>query len=224
MNDVPAGICRGVSRVYQAADSYVQALDHVDAEFRPGMMTALVGPSGSGKSSLLRILSGLDRPTYGSVEVSGVKLSDMRAAARRRARKRLVGYVFQRPSENLISYLDLRDHMTLAAQMRGGIPKDEIAEVLDLLGIAALAGHRPEELSGGEQQRLAFAQAAVGAPPILVADEPTAELDHASAAALLEVVGHIAKRGTAVIFATHDPVVAERADETIRLESGRRVG
>ena len=223
MSEAPAGICRGVSRVYQAADSYVQALDHVDAEFHTGVMTALVGPSGSGKSSLLRILSGIDRPSFGEVEVGGVAISDLRKGARRRARKRLVGYVFQRPSENLISYLSLREHMTLAAQMRGGVGTREIIHLLDLLGIAHLRGHHPDELSGGEQQRLAFAQAALGAPPLLVADEPTAELDHASAAALLEVVERIAERGTAVVFATHDPVVAERAGVTIRLESGRRV-
>ena len=214
--------CRNVGKMYRRASGETWALHEVDGDFRSGVVTALTGPSGSGKSSLLRILAGLDRPTLGSVVIGDEDLSTMRARRRRKIRRRLVGYVFQRPSENLISYLTVSEHMNLAAGIRGA-PRSESLEVLGLLGIDHRLENRPDQLSGGEQQRLSFAMAAVGSPAVVVADEPTAELDAASATALIELLGGLARSGVAVIVATHDPSVAGMADVAIRLEEGRVV-
>lgn len=219
-NEGPAALCRGVAKMYRRASGETWALRDVDGDFPAGVVTALTGPSGSGKSSLLRILAGLDRPTRGSVEVGEEDLGAMGARQRRAIRRRLVGYVFQRPSENLISYLTIAEHMDLAADIRGA-PRGESLEILELLGIAHRLDNRPDQLSGGEQQRLAFAMAAVGSPAVVVADEPTAELDTASAAALIGLLEGLASQGAAVIVATHDGNVAAMAHRSIRLEEGQ---
>ena len=221
--DSIAAYCRGVSKMYRRSSGETWALQEIDGNFPSGRVTALTGPSGSGKSSLLRIIAGLDRPTMGTVAVGDEDLSAMRARRRRKVRRSLVGYVFQRPSENLISYLTVREHMDLAAGIRGA-ERSESTEVLELLGIGHRLENRPHQLSGGEQQRLSFAMAAVGSPAIVVADEPTAELDTASAEALIRLLGRLAEKGVAVIVATHDENVARMADTAIRLEEGRIVG
>jgi putative ABC transport system ATP-binding protein len=215
--------CRGVDKIYPTTTGDIHALIDVDAEFLPGRVSAVVGPSGSGKSSLLRILAGLDRPTEGSVEVGDDWVSEMRSRARRRWRRRSVRYVFQRPTDNLISYLTVEDHMRLAAEITGEDDLDRIDEVLETIGIDHRRSNRPQELSGGEQQRLAFAQSVIGDPLMIVADEPTAELDAATTEATVELMASLTSSGTAVVVATHDPRVAEVAWNTIVLERGRRV-
>jgi putative ABC transport system ATP-binding protein len=215
--------CRGVDKVYPTTTGDIHALDGVDAEFAAGRVGAVVGPSGSGKSSLLRIVAGLDRPSEGSVEVGDDWVSEMGARARRRFRRRHVRYVFQRPTDNLISYLSVEEHMHLAAQIAGVDADDRIDEVLETIGIAHRRANRPDELSGGEQQRLAFAQAVIGQPLVIVADEPTAELDAATTEATVELMASLTSTGTAVVVATHDPRVAEVAWSTIELERGRRI-
>ena len=215
--------CRGVDKVYRTTSGDIHALTDVDADLVAGRLSALVGPSGSGKSSLLRILAGLDRPTEGSVEVGDEWVSEMRARARRRWRRRNVRYVFQRPSDNLISYLSVEEHMRLAGEIAGADDPDRIDEVLQTIGIDHRRGNRPHELSGGEQQRLAFAQSIIGDPLVIVADEPTAELDAATTEATVELMASLTSSGIAVVVATHDPHVAEVAWSTIQLERGRRV-
>ena len=215
--------CRGVDKVYRTTSGDIHALTDIDADLVAGRMSALVGPSGSGKSSLLRILAGLDRPTEGSVEVGDEWVSEMRARARRRWRRRNVRYVFQRPSDNLISYLSVEEHMRLAGEIAGAEDPDRIDEVLQTIGIDHRRENRPHELSGGEQQRLAFAQSVIGDPLVIVADEPTAELDAATTEATVELMASLTSSGIAVVVATHDPHVAEVAWSTIQLERGRRV-
>jgi putative ABC transport system ATP-binding protein len=217
----PAAVCAGLVKIYWTATGEVHALKGVDASFPAAAVSAVVGPSGSGKSSLLRILAGLDRPTAGQVTVADAQLSGLSVARLRRLRRRLLGYVFQRPADNLVPYLTVAEHLELAARLRrprtrGG----DGGDLLELLGLANRRRHLPRQLSGGEQQRLAFARAVVGDPPLVVADEPTAELDSASAAALLEAVRALAGRGTALVLATHDPAVVRLSERTFYLRHG----
>ena len=218
-----AASCDRVSKTYRSATGGVVALEGVDAEFRSGEVTAVVGPSGSGKSSLLKVLAGLERPTAGQVEVGGSWFSGMRGGGLRRARRALVGFVFQRPSDNLISYLTVIEHLELAAALRRS-GRGEGRELLDRLGLGHRAEAEPHQLSGGEQQRVAFAQAVIGSPAVVLADEPTAELDRRSAEALLSDVIRLARAGTAVVVATHDPSVVESADRRLYLRDGAVTG
>jgi putative ABC transport system ATP-binding protein len=215
----PAASCAGLVKIYWTASGEVHALKGVDADFPAAAVSAVVGPSGSGKSSLLRILAGLDRPTAGQVTVAGTRLSGLSLGRLRRLRRHLLGYVFQRPADNLISYLTVTEHLELAARLRG-VPGRDGGHLLELLGLAHRRRHLPGQLSGGEQQRLAFARAVVGDPPLVLADEPTAELDSASGAALLEAVSTLAGRGTALVLATHDPAVVRLAERVLYLRHG----
>src|SRR5205807_2350851 len=177
--DAVAAEAKGLTKIYWTATGEVHALQAVDAWFPARAVTAVVGPSGSGKSSLLRILAALDRPTAGQVKIGGTELTALSAGRLRRMRRELVSYVFQRPSDNLVSYLTVEEHMHLAARLRGS-PRElalESRDLVETLGIGHRLHHKPHQLSGGEQQRLAFAQAVVGGPALVVADEPTAELD-----------------------------------------------
>ena len=217
-NDVAVS-CRDLVKTYAQATGQVHALKGIDCTFRRGVLTAVVGPSGSGKSSLLRLIGGMDRPTSGEIEVEGTRIAAASGRALRVLRRQKVGYVFQRPSDNFVSYLSVAEHMQIAERRAGGSRLDT-GRLLDDLGI----GHRltwlPYELSGGEQQRAAFAQILVGGPRIIVADEPTAELDSGSARAILEVVGQLVEDGVTFVIATHDPTVMSVADETIELDHG----
>ena len=212
--------CVGLVKIYWTATTEVHALKGIDETFRSGVLTAVVGPSGSGKSSLLRILAGLDRPTAGSVSIGGKETSGMSQRDLHAIRRHLVGYVFQRPSDNLIPYLTVREQLEHAARRTGSGSAGRVHEILERLGLTHRAGHRPNELSGGEQQRVAFAQAVIGEPVMVVADEPTAELDMGSAEALLSTVEDLAHEGIAVVMSTHDPAVVKRADKTLMLRHG----
>jgi putative ABC transport system ATP-binding protein len=214
-----AATCNGVVKIYWTATSEVHALKGVDAKFQSGRVTAVVGPSGSGKSSLLRILAGLDRPTAGSVSIGGREIAGMSQRDLHAVRRHFVGYVFQRPSDNLIPYLTVREQLE-HARLRGSGAPSRLDEMLERLGLSHRLGHRPHQLSGGEQQRVAFAQAVIGNPVLVVADEPTAELDHTSAQALLGTVEELAREGIGVVMSTHDPEVVERADKTLMLRHG----
>jgi putative ABC transport system ATP-binding protein len=184
----PAAVCEGLVRIYWSPSGEVHALKGVDAVVPAGRLTAITGPSGSGKSSLLRILAAQDRPP-----------------------------------QNLLPHLTAREHLAMAGRLRRVARAEvvrETGELFDLLGIADRAEHLPGQLSGGEQQRLAFAQAVVGRPALVVADEPTSELDSATTADLLAAVHELTRTGTTVVMATHDPLAAGAADQIIHLRSG----
>ena len=219
----PAAVCEGLVRIYWSPSGEVHALKGVDAVVPAGRLTAITGPSGSGKSSLLRILAAQDRPTAGRAEVAGQALTGLSAHKLRALRRKHIGYVFPRPPQNLLPHLTGREHLAMAASFRG-VRRAEAAtqseELLDLLGIADRAEHLPGQLSGGEQQRLAFAQAVIGRPALVVADEPTSELDSATTADLLAAVHQLTRTGTTVVMATHDPLAAGAADQVIHLRSG----
>lgn len=209
----------GVGRTYDAAGRFVQALVDVSASFHSGRVAAVSGPSGSGKSTLLRILAGLDVPTEGEVTVCGTPLSRLGARGRRRLRRTDVAFLYQKPSDNLVSYLTAEQHLRMSAEMRG--VEVDAHDALELVGIGHAGRRRPHELSGGEQQRLAVAQAIVVSPRLLLLDEPTAELDHANGSTIVELLGAAAQRGSAVVVSSHDPVVVDAADDVVELTDGR---
>lgn len=220
MQSEAAAVANGLVKIYWTGTGEVHALKGIDAAFPQGSITAVVGPSGSGKSSLLRIMAGLDRPTAGRVQVGGVDLGGLSAGRLRKMRRRLVGYVFQRPSENLIPYLTVNEHLQVAAELRGVWKPKEAGELLELLGLEKRRNHLPQQLSGGEQQRAAFAQAVIGKPSIVVADEPTAELDSHSGSALLSTIATLTRSGISFIVSTHDPSMVAAADRTMLIRHG----
>src|SRR4051812_43321809 len=204
--DGPAAVCRDVVKTYRTATESVTALDGVTLSIPRAQVTVVVGPSGSGKSSLLRLLACIDRPDSGEVTVAGQRVDSLGARARRRLRQRQVAYLFQRPGENLLPYLDAAGQVRLAARLRGARVTDaDVHGLLDRLGLAARADHRPAQLSGGEQQRLAVACGVVGGPALVVADEPTAELDTAAAERVLTAMEDLAASGGGLVISPPDP-------------------
>lgn len=216
-SETPVVRCQGVDRIFQARSGRVHALEGVTASFDQRSIVAVAGPSGSGKSSLLRLIAGMDVPTSGSVVVAGLAIDRASGRARRRLRRGSVGYVFQRPSDNFVPHLTVGQHLTRVADPR------RAREILEALGLEHRADNLPFQLSGGEQQRAAFAQAFVGGTQVVVADEPTAELDDASAAAVLAGIRVLRDRGVTLILATHDEAVIRVADTVLRLDHGRVV-
>jgi putative ABC transport system ATP-binding protein len=210
--------CEAVVKTYRTASGEVRALRGVDASFPPAALVAVAGPSGSGKSSLLRLIAGMDRPTSGSIVVTDVSIGRSSSRTRRRLRRERVGYVFQRPSDNFLPHLTVREHLERVAA-----PDVDLTSIVEALGIAGRVEHRPSELSGGEQQRAAFAQALVSGARVVVADEPTAELDTANGDAVLAAVRSLRDRGVTFVLATHDATVMRAADVTLRLDHGEVV-
>ena len=220
----PAAVCRNVSKTYRTSTESVTALDDVSLAIPRAQVTVVVGPSGSGKSSLLRLLACIDRPDAGEVLIAGQRVDRLRARARRRLRRQQIAYLFQRPGENLLPYLDAVAQIRLAGQLRGtAVPEADALELLDRLGLRERADHRPAQLSGGEQQRLAVACAVVGSPALVVADEPTAELDTAAAERVLAAMEQLAGCGVGFLLSSHDPRVSAIADGFVRLDHGRLV-
>ena len=214
--------CHNVRKIYRVDRERVQALDGVTKDFRRGAFTVIAGPSGSGKSSLLRILACVDRPDSGSVEIAGHGVADAGTRQRRRLRRYSIAFIFADPIENLVEYLTAADQVRLAARLRGvKANAQEVAAVLERLGLAERADHTPHQLSGGEQQRVAIACAMVGGPPLVVADEPTAELDSVAVERVLDGFRVLCDTGAAIAIASHDPRVIARADSVLRLAHGR---
>lgn len=208
----------GVVKVYRTATGEVHALKGVDIDFPPATITALVGPSGSGKSTALKILGGLVRPTAGRAIVAGHDVTQLKRRRLLALRRRSMGFVFQRPIDNLTPHLTVADHIARAA---AGRANPALADrILADLALDHRASHRPGQLSGGEQQRLAFAQAVVGAPALVIADEPTAELDSTTADATLESIHRLKRHGIAFVLATHDPNTVTAADDIVELHHG----
>jgi len=211
-----------VSRVFQVGDSVVRALDDVCEEIRTGEHIAIMGPSGSGKSTLLNVLGCLDRPSSGSYQLDGREVSALDDAELTLVRRHLIGFVFQ--TFQLVPRLSALENVELP-MLFAGIPREErlarAAEGISAVGLAPRAEHRPDQLSGGERQRVAVARAVVMRPRVLLADEPTGNLDTRSGGQVLELLSGLNAAGLTLIVVTHDPNVARRAQRTIVLTDGR---
>jgi putative ABC transport system ATP-binding protein len=217
----PVVEARGVSKVY-SGEVPVIALVEADLAVRGGEMIALQGPSGSGKSTLLGLLGLLDVPTSGSVRVNDTETSGLGERGRSRLRASSFGFVFQQ--FNLIPHLTATENVATALLYRGLPSSDRrrrAAEILGQVGLGHRLGHKPGELSGGEQQRVALARAVVAGPRVILADEPTGNLDSGSAEGVLELLGSFVEDGVAVVVATHDPEVAARARRRYRMRDGK---
>ena len=215
---------RGLRKIYRVGKVDVIALRGVDLDVPAGEFLAIVGPSGSGKSTLFHIIGGLTPATEGSVRIAGQDISSLTDAGRTELRKKKVGFVFQK--FNLLPNLTAADNIAIARHIagRGQTPEPEFEEVLALLGISQRLGHKPAALSGGEQQRVAIARAIVNRPAILLADEPTGNLDSENSAAVLDVMRDLNRRlGQTILMITHNPEAAAFAHRTVRMRDGRIV-
>ena len=227
MNDSEPDIyCADVVRIFSGNGVEVQALQGLNLRVERGEMTAIVGASGSGKSTLLTILSGLDTPTAGIAKVAGHDLLTMGGRERVDYQRHSVGFVWQQTARNLLPYLTAAENVAMAMSVAGtGRSRSRAALVddyLDLLGIGHRRDHLPSEMSGGEQQRTAIAVAIANAPKVLLADEPTGELDEATSVDVLEAMRAVnAERGVTTLIVTHDTTVSEHVSRTIQIRDGR---
>ncbi len=222
MSEAPIIEIRSLRKVYRVGHVDVEALRGVDLNVGRGEFLSIVGPSGSGKSTLFHIVGGLTPPTAGVVRVAGQDVDAMSDGARTRMRKRTVSFVFQK--FNLLPNLTAGDNIELARYLGGKDHTNDAGflEALKLLGIAHRMKHRPSELSGGEQQRVAIARAIVNNPAILLADEPTGNLDTANSRTVLEVLRDLNKRlGQTVLMITHNPDAAAYGHRTVHMQDGR---
>jgi ABC-type lipoprotein export system ATPase subunit len=217
--------CDNLVKIYKVADLEVVALQGLDLLVEQGEFIAIVGASGSGKSTLLNILGGLDVPSAGVATVSGYDLLNMSSEDRTRYRRQVIGFVWQQTARNLLPYLSAKENVELP-MILDGTPRSLRAlramELLELVGLGDRADHRPEQLSGGEQQRVAIAVALANAPSVLFADEPTGELDTATSTEIFEVLRHVNRdQGVTVVVVTHDPLVSEHVNRTVAIRDGR---
>jgi len=213
-----------VSRTFVMPAGSVRALRHVSLSVQPGEYVSVVGPSGCGKSTLLHLLGCIDVPTAGSVVMDDVDVSTLTDSARSALRLRRIGFVFQRFF--LLPMLTAWENVELP-QAEAGVSRAErrerTRELLEYVGLSARASHRPAELSGGEMQRVAIARALANRPGLLLADEPTGELDQATGAQIVSLFDRLNADGTALVIVTHDPEVAARAARTVRMRDGEIV-
>jgi putative ABC transport system ATP-binding protein len=211
-----------VSRVYATGDTEVRALDGVSLAFEEGTYSAIMGQSGSGKSTLLNVLGCLDRPTEGRYLLGGRDVSVLPDHELSEARNRMLGFVFQ--SYNLIPHLTVLENIEVPMEYAGISPREMRARAVELaerMGLGHRLHHRPAELSGGQQQRVAIARALANRPLVLLADEPTGNLDSATGLEILDLLDGLHAAGATLIIVTHDPKVAARADRTVRMLDGR---
>jgi putative ABC transport system ATP-binding protein len=212
-----------LSRVFSTPSGDVHALTEVGLELHPGELLVVRGPSGSGKTTLLNLLGGLDRPTSGTVWLGSQELTAMSEAEVLAVRRTRLSYIFQ--SFGLIPVLSAAENVEVPLRLlqTPGPERDErVAEALELVGLGQHANQRPYELSGGQQQRVGIARALVSAPEILIADEPTGQLDSATAATIMELLQRLVHdRGLAAVVSTHDPLLMGRADRVVELHDGR---
>ncbi|GAB4482925.1 MAG: ABC transporter ATP-binding protein [Anaerolineales bacterium] len=214
----------GLKKHFQMGGSTVRALDGVDLEIPAGTFTIVMGPSGSGKSTLLYLLGGLDRPSAGQIEINGQRLDAMDENQLALFRRASVGFIFQ--SFNLVQSMSAQENIAFPMQF-AGIPARErarrAAELLGRVGLADRALHRPNELSGGQQQRVAVARALVNEPALILADEPTGNLDTASGVGIMQLLSELHQSGRTVLVVTHDPRMAHFATHKIYLLDGHIV-
>jgi len=195
------------------------ALDDLSLAIDEGEWVAVTGPSGSGKTTLLNVLAGLDRPSAGTVRVGGLDLSGLAVRDRARYRQQTVGLVFQQ--FHLIPYLNALENVMLAQYVHSTTDRGEAEEALRRVGLAERLDHLPSQLSGGEQQRVCIARALINQPPLILADEPTGNLDAVNEAVVMTLLADLHRRGHTLVLVTHDPSIAARAGREIRLEHGR---
>ena len=215
---------RDVSKVFQTEEVDTHALAGIDLEINSGEFLAVSGPSGCGKTTLLSILGLLDSPSSGSMSLDGVAVEGMGASERARVRSRQIGFIFQ--SFNLIGDLSVYENVELPLVYRG-VParerREPVAAALERVGMSHRTKHMPSQLSGGQQQRVAAARAVVGEPLILLADEPTGNLDSTNGAQVMDLLGDLHKGGATLCMVTHDPRYAHHAERTVNLFDGRIV-
>ena len=218
--------CQQLRHVYQMDGEQLIALDTIDLTLTPGSSNAIIGPSGSGKSTLVTLLAGLQRPTSGRVYLGEEEISRLPETALLRIRAEQVGVAMQNPSRNLLPYANAVDNIRFAQRgprsyrRETQLPNPE--QLLDELGLAQLVGIPVDRLSGGERQRIALAVATANRPGVLIADEPTSQLDAANRNRVVELLRHVSTHLAATVIAvTHDPLVAVGLDRTIQLHEGR---
>ena len=221
----PLIICDNLVKIYKVADLEVVALQGLDLEVMPGEMMALVGASGSGKSTFLNILGGLDAPSAGSCIVDGNDLTRLNEAQRLRYRRFLVGHVWQQSGRNLLPELSIGENVVMP-QLLGGVGSAKrsrrASELLELVGLAGMEKKKPDQLSGGEQQRAAIAVSLANEPKLLLGDEPTGELDSVTAGEILALLRTFNREfGLTIILVTHDAALAANVDRTIAIRDGR---
>ena len=214
---------QGVSKIYGNGDAQVRALDDVSVGFGAGEFTAIMGPSGSGKSTMMHILAGLDAPTSGHVFVEDTDITTLKDTALTKLRRDRIGFVFQ--SFNLVPTLDARANILLPMRLAGATPEKEwFYLIVTSLGIADRLSHRPSEMSGGQQQRVAVASALMSRPAVIVADEPTGNLDSHSTTEVMDLLRRaVDELGQSVIMVTHDTGTAAYADRVLVCRDGRIV-
>ncbi len=212
---------RQLTRKLPSGDRELTILDQIDLTIHPGEFTAVLGPSGSGKSTLLALMAGLDRPTSGEIRIDGTPIQAMSEDQLALLRRHKIGFVFQ--SFQLLGNLTARENVLLPIELLGqSDPVGRADELLAAVGLADRGHHYPSQLSGGEQQRVALARAFAARPAILLADEPTGNLDGATGRLILEILSELRRReGTTLVLVTHDPAVAALADRQIHLRDGR---
>ena len=214
-------VINNLSKTYGRRETAVRALSQVSLEVEAGQFLAVMGPSGSGKSSLLYCAAGLDLPSSGRVRLMGTDLSRLSDAKLSRFRRRHLGFIFQ--AYNLLPTLTARDNICLASEIAGqGRANDKVQVLAQQLGLADRLNHRPSEMSGGQQQRVAIARALINDPEIIFADEPTGNLDSTSTDELMDLLAQaVANRRLALVMVTHNPRVAARAGRVVFLRDGR---
>ncbi|KAB8195746.1 ATP-binding cassette domain-containing protein [Nonomuraea phyllanthi] len=214
-------VCDNLVRIYKTEGVEVVALQGLDLVIDEGELVAIVGASGSGKSTLLNVLSGLDVPTAGVAKVAGMDLLSMSARDRLHYRRSVVGFIWQQTARNLLPYLTSRENVELPMKLagrRGG----RATELLELLGVGYCADRRIPEMSGGEQQRVAIAVALANSPQLILADEPTGELDSETSEQVFDALRKANRElGVTVVVVTHDPLVSEQVDRTVGIRDGR---
>ena len=211
----------GVWRIFRVGEGEVHALKGVTLTIERGEHVALVGPSGSGKSTLLHIVGCLDRPTRGRYLLEGREVGSLSEEERSLLRRHRIGFVFQ--FFHLLPRLTAQGNVELPMLFAGTPPeerRERAARALEAVGLSHRATHRPDQLSGGERQRVAIARAVVMDPAVLLADEPTGNLDRASALEVMELIERMNARGLTLVVVTHDPAIAERAKRVIRMDDG----
>jgi len=212
----------GIDRIFKVGDEDVHALRDVNLRLPDASYVALMGPSGSGKSTLLNILGLLDRPSSGRYLLDDLIATDLDDDAQSRARRHKIGFVFQ--SFHLVPRLTAAENVELPLVLAGVEPvrrREKVQAALAALNLSDRARHRPDQLSGGQRQRVAIARATIMQPEVVLADEPTGNLDHASGQAVIETLEALHRRGITVIIVTHDPEIGKRAERRIHMADGR---